>query len=92
MMLKEVAEMSRVDMGQCMCSVNCAKKYESNVELVNSVQKIYEEPTLSEVAGMSRVDMGQCMCSVNCTKKHENNTELVNSVQKVYKKTLKKVA
>lgn len=49
MMLKEVAEMSRVDMGQCMCSVNCAKKYESNVELVNSVQKVYKK-TLKKVA------------------------------------------
>lgn len=49
MMLKEVAEMSRVDMGQCMCSVNCAKKHENNTELVNSVQKVYKK-TLKKVA------------------------------------------
>lgn len=49
MRLKEVAEMSRVDMGQCMCSVNCTKKYENNTELVNSVHKVYQK-TLKKVA------------------------------------------
>lgn len=47
--LSEVAGMSRVDMGQCMCSVNCTRKHENNTELVNSVQKVYKK-TLKKVA------------------------------------------
>ena len=92
MTLKVVAGMQRVDMGQCMCSVNCTKKYEDNRELVSSVQEVYVAPTLEKVAGMQRVDMGQCMCSVNCTKKYEDNRELVSSAQKVYTKTFKRAA
>ena len=92
MTLESVSKMQRVDMGQCMCSTNCTRKYEDNQELVASAQRVYAMPTLESVSEMQRVDMGQCMCSTNCTRKYEDNQELVASAQKVYTKTFKKAA
>ena len=92
MSLESISEMQRVDMGQCMCSINCTRKYEDNQELVVSAQKVYTMPTLESVSEMQRVDMGQCMCSINCTRKYEDNQELVVSAQKVYKKALKRAS
>jgi len=92
--LKQISERKIVDMGQCMCPVNCVKKSVEDKNLTKTVSQVYtnQMTTLKKISERKIIDMGQCMCPVNCVKKSVEDKNLTTKVSKVYQKTLKKVA
>ena len=92
--LKQISERKIVDMGQCMCPVNCVKKLVEDKKLTKTVLQAYtnQTTTLKQISERKIVDMGQCMCPVNCVKKSVEDKNLTAEVSQVYQKTLKKIA